>query len=239
MTSCTEEIPRACAVTQMLSLHVFYRKSGKRYLDLLLSVPGIIALSPLLLVVMVLVSVTSVGGAFFMQDRTGRFGRKFHIVKFRTMLGGDSRESALITAANDSRITVVGRWLRKVKIDELPQLVNVIRGDMSLVGPRPEVPKFTSLYTEQQREVLQVRPGITGPAAIAFVDEEQLLAGQLDQDAFYRNQILPAKLALDLAYCRDFSLTGDLKLMFQSVFRVFLRLWPATSPRRVERKIYD
>ena len=143
----------------MLSLRAFYRKSGKRYLDLLLSVPGIIALSPLLLVVMVLVSVTSVGGAFFMQDRTGRFGRRFHIVKFRTMFSPDARESALITAANDSRITVVGRWLRKAKIDELPQLVNVIRGDMSLVGPRPEVPKFTLLYTEQQREVLQVRPG--------------------------------------------------------------------------------
>lgn len=123
----------------------------------------------------------------------------------------------LITASADSRITRVGRWLRKTKLDELPQLLNVLRGDMSLVGPRPEVPKYTQFYNSDQKVVFVARPGITGPAAIACVNEEELLARQGDPERYYVAALLPAKLELDLAYCSDISFPRDLMLICQTL----------------------
>jgi len=129
----------------------------------------------------------------------------------------------LITARGDSRITRVGKWLRRTKVDELPQLLNVLRGDMSLVGPRPEVPKYTELYTPEQRCVLAMRPGITGPAAIAYADEEEILSRQDDRERYYVAVLVPAKLETDLSYCRNISFRGDAALILGTFGRLLGR----------------
>ena len=192
----------------------FYSQFGKRWLDLAFSIPGIVVISPVLIVAAISVRLSSRGPVFFRQIRVGRSGNTFYMLKFRTMVENDSANATMVTAANDPRITPVGSFLRKTKIDELPQLWNVVWGDMSLVGPRPEVPKFTAQYTKAQRAVLLARPGVTGPAAIAFVHEEEVLARQPDAELFYRTTLLPAKLALDLAYCENIRLWNDLRLLF-------------------------
>lgn len=198
----------------------FYTRFGKRLLDLLLSFIGVVVLSPFLLLVAAAVKFSSRGPALFRQIRTGQFQKPFHILKFRTMR--HSASGSLLTAAGDSRITPLGRWLRKTKIDELPQLFNVLVGDMSLVGPRPEVVFYTSKYTEVQRKVFAARPGITGPSII--MDEEELMAAQEDKEAFYLSTILPAKLKIDLAYCENIRFTADLRMLFATFRRMALKL---------------
>jgi lipopolysaccharide/colanic/teichoic acid biosynthesis glycosyltransferase len=198
----------------------FYTHFGKRFLDVVLSFAGLVVLSPFLLVVAAAAKLSSRGPALFRQIRAGRFEKPFHILKFRTMR--QSASGPLVTAANDSRITPLGRLLRKTKIDELPQLFNVLVGDMSLVGPRPEVPFYTAKYSEVQREVFSARPGITRPDIA--MDEEALMAGQTDPDAFYISTILPAKLELDLAYCRNVRFGQDLRILFVTLWRLALQL---------------
>jgi lipopolysaccharide/colanic/teichoic acid biosynthesis glycosyltransferase len=207
-------------------------EAGKRGLDVAVSSGGILLLAPLLAGLAVAVRCTSPGPVLFRQQRVGRRGRLFSLYKFRSMraaLGGPS-----ITAAGDSRITPVGRWLRRWKLDELPQLVNVLRGDMSLIGPRPEVPHYVRLYDDEQRQVLSVRPGITGPTQIRFRDEERLLASQPDPESYYVTTLMPAKLALDLAYVNSRTLAGDLRLLLHTLFAVCGKV-TNTSPRKRER----
>lgn len=194
----------------------FYIRRGKRLLDLLVSSVGLIVLSPLLLLVAAAARLSSPGPALFRQVRIGQFEKPFLIWKFRTMR--QSNSGPLLTAAGDSRITPLGRWLRKTKIDEFPQLFNVFRGEMSLVGPRPEVPLYTARYSAGQKEVFQAKPGITGPSII--MDEEELMAGQPDKEAFYLSTIMPAKLEIDLAYCQNVRFGEDLRMIFATLGRM-------------------
>jgi lipopolysaccharide/colanic/teichoic acid biosynthesis glycosyltransferase len=202
-----------------------YCRFFKRPLDILLAALGLAALSPFLLAIAVFVRLTSPGPAFFLQTRTGRFGRPFKIIKFRSMKSGSS--GPLLTAAGDSRITPLGRWLRRSKVDELPQLFNVLLGHMSFVGPRPEVPMYTARYTLRQLEVLLVRPGITCPD-IQF-DEEQLMAGQPDKESFYLSAILPAKLDRDLAYSRRIRFSSDIRIILHTAAGALYRAFPSRT----------
>lgn len=198
---------------------------AKRLLDMCIASLLLLLLLPLLLLIALLVWFSSPGPALFRQQRVGKGGRLFWLYKFRTMYvngGGPS-----ITARGDARIAPLGRWLRRWKLDELPQLLNVVRGEMSLVGPRPEVPEYVQLYTEEQRQVLSVRPGITGITQLEFRHEEELLAGQEDMEAYYRHMILPAKLRLDLRYVQERTLLGDLCLLWHTLLVLFQRKRPA------------
>lgn len=186
----------------------------KRAFDILCSFLGLTVLSPVLLVVSVLVAVTSPGEVFFRQERIGKDGKPFRIFKFRSMRKDNA--GLKITTGNDSRITPVGRFLRKSKIDELPQLINVLVGDMSFVGPRPEVADYVNLYTPYQRQVLLVRPGITGLASIRFRNENDLLTASDDPNRTYIEQIMPRKIDLDLEYIPHASVFYDIKLIFQT-----------------------
>jgi lipopolysaccharide/colanic/teichoic acid biosynthesis glycosyltransferase len=200
----------------------FYARHGKRAVDILAASIGLVILSPLFAAVAGCISLTSRGPIFFRQIRLGKNHRAFRIVKFRSMVDGGPGRGSAITIAGDQRVTSIGRLLRRYKIDELPQLWNVLRGEMSLVGPRPELAEYVALYTPQQRAVLQVRPGITDPASLAYRNEEDLLAAHADPEQFYRTQILPDKLARNIAYLKSMSLTQDLGLIFKTAASAFL-----------------
>ena len=189
----------------------FYSRAGKRWFDATCSFLGLVVLSPFLLLVALLVKLSSRGPIFFRQYRVGQHGRPFLILKFRTMKPTADGSGPLITGQGDPRITPVGQWLRKSKIDELPPLFNVLLGDMSLVGPRPEVPMYTKHYTDKQKAILIVKPGITGPSADVY--EEEILGSQPDKESFYIGALLPAKLQIDLAYCAQIRFLGDVKLI--------------------------
>jgi lipopolysaccharide/colanic/teichoic acid biosynthesis glycosyltransferase len=200
----------------------FYALHGKRALDILSSALSLIALSPFLIFVACCVRFTSRGPVVFRQIRAGKDGRQFQILKFRSMVVDAAKEGSRITIAGDRRVTVVGKFLRAYKIDELPQLWNVLRGDMSLVGPRPELPVYVAEYTPEQRLVLSVRPGITDPASLAYRHEEKILAGHRNPEQFYRTQILPDKLARNLAYLREISFSNDLRIILATVASSFV-----------------
>lgn len=204
-----------------------YVRFGKRCLDALVSFIGLFFLSPLLLLIAIAVRLTSPGPALFSQVRTGQFEKPFRILKFRTMSVAPLVPGPLITAAGDPRITPLGRWLRKTKLDELPQLLNVLAGHMSLIGPRPEVPFYTSRYTGQQKEVFSARPGVTGPS-INF-NEEELLAGRADREHFYFTVVMPAKLEVHRAYCANIRFTEDLRILFVTLVGLFRRPTPNSS----------
>ena len=190
----------------------------KRVLDIVLSILSILALGPLLLAVAVWVKCDSSGPVLFRQQRVGRGGRLFGIFKFRTMHTGSDMLGPQITIGNDSRITRAGAFLRRTKVDELPQLLNVLRGDMSIVGPRPEVPRYVALYPPAVRNiVLSVRPGITDLASLAFRDESTLLGQSADPEATYVEQIMPIKLRYCTDYVQNQSLWLDLKIIVRTV----------------------
>ncbi len=193
----------------------------KRAFDLLFAGVLLLVISPLMLLFSWAVALTSPGGAFFRQERVGRGGVPFRLLKFRTMRPGSEALGQLTIGGRDPRITGVGYWLRKSKLDELPQLWNVVKGDMSIVGPRPEVPNYVALYSPEQREVLSVRPGITGMASINYIDENELLVRSVDPERAYREEVMPAKLALDLRYVRERSLLLDLRIILATVGKVF------------------
>jgi lipopolysaccharide/colanic/teichoic acid biosynthesis glycosyltransferase len=201
----------------------FYFRAGKRVLDCAGSLAGLILLSPLIFAVAMVIKLASPGPAFFRQVRVGQFGRPFRIVKFRSMVENADRNGPAVTASGDFRVTTVGRWMRKTKIDEIPQLWNVLTGDMSLVGPRPEVPDYAAVYTEAQRRVLFVKPGITGPSAYAYVYEEEILARRVEVGDFYVAEILPRKLELDLRYCDNIRLGSDIKIILATFAKLFER----------------
>lgn len=194
--------------------------TAKRAFDLVVSTVALLLLAPPLVFIGLLVRLTSPGPALFRQQRVGRGGRLFRIWKFRSMVVDAAACDRAITAAGDARVTRLGRFLRHTKLDELPQLVNVWLGDMSLVGPRPEVPRYLACYTPDDEVVLSVRPGITDPASICFRDEERLLASFSDPERAYVEVILPAKLAMARDYIGRQSFTGDLKLIFQTLSRL-------------------
>lgn len=199
----------------------FYRRSGKRWLDLAISVFGLVLISPLLLVTALLVKITSSGPIIYRHRRVGLNGATFHVLKFRTMVRDAEKTGLSITSATDARITSVGRWLRRSKLDELPQLWNVLKGEMSLVGPRPEVPEYVASYSPLQRRVLSVRPGITNPATLAYRHEEELLAGRDDLERYYREVVLPDKLNLNLDYLGRISLSHDLSILLRTTSAIF------------------
>jgi len=198
----------------------------KRCLDLVVAIVLLLVLSPVLAVAAIAVKCSGSGPIFFQQTRVGRGGKPFEIVKFRTMRTTSS-PGPLITGAGDPRVTRVGRVLRRWKVDELPQLVNVLRGEMSFVGPRPEVPRYVDMFAEQYRELLAVRPGITDLASMAFRDEEVLLGRSPDPEDLYVREILPRKLALSHAYVRRRSFGLDLRLIARTVATILG--WPRTG----------
>lgn len=202
----------------------------KRLFDVVLSALGLLVLAPLLGVVAVGVKLQDGGPVFFRQTRVGRFGREFRILKFRSMRVASDREGPAITARGDDRITALGRLLRRTKIDELPQLINVLKGEMSFVGPRPEVPKYVALYTEEQRRVLELRPGITDLASIEFRNEEELLAGADDAERFYVEHCVPTKIELNLRHARRAGMFGDLVIILKTLFP-FLHQSEFAEPR--------
>lgn len=195
---------------------------AKRIFDLVIGMSALVLSLPIGAIAAVAIKLDGGGPVLYRAQRAGQGGRRFTMFKFRTMVtSGDSRTpTPAITASGDPRVTRVGRILRLTKIDELPQLVNVLRGDMSIVGPRPEDPRYVSDYTDCQRKVLQLRPGITGPSAIAFRDEEAVLANAPDLERAYREDILPAKLAIDLDYCARRSMAGDVRLVARTILAV-------------------
>jgi lipopolysaccharide/colanic/teichoic acid biosynthesis glycosyltransferase len=194
----------------------FYIRFGKRILDIIGAAAALVIAGPILFLCAVVVRLESRGPVFFRQWRVGQNGKPFRVIKLRTMIHGADTQGPKITASGDPRITTVGRFLRKTKLDEVPQLFNVLRNEMSLVGPRPEVPEYTLKYSLAERKVLDAKPGITGPASLAHINEEQLLAGRLDKEHFYVTSIMRRKLQLDLAYCGRISLLQDLKNIFQT-----------------------
>ncbi len=196
--------------------------AAKRLLDVLLSATGLVLLSPLWVGIAVWVRLDSPGPVFFRQERVGRGGSTFRIHKFRTMRDSPAA-GPYLTVGADPRITRAGSFLRRSKLDELPQLLDVLLGDMSLVGPRPEVPHYVAIYPADVRaKVLSIRPGITDPASLRFVDEGELLAGAADPEREYREVVLPAKLRLAVEYVEHATFVGDLRVLgmtLQSMFR--------------------
>lgn len=189
----------------------------KRAMDVLLSATGLALLSPVLLACAAAIKLDSPGPALYRQVRVGRGGREFRIFKLRTMTDGADGRGMQITVGGDARITRVGAVLRKYKLDELAQLLNVLRGEMSFVGPRPEVPRYVRLYSQAQRKVLLVRPGITDLASIAYRNENDLLARSDDPERTYVEEVMPAKLELNRRYIVEFSLLGDLRLIGRTI----------------------
>ena len=192
----------------------------KRCLDVAAASILVVLLSPLFAVVALAVRLSGPGPILFRQARVGRGGKPFDILKFRTMRVSQ-RPGSLLTTAGDPRVTRVGRVLRRWKLDELPQLINVLQGEMSFVGPRPEVPRYVDMFAETYRELLAVRPGITDPASVAFRNEEALLGRSPNAEELYVHEILPRKLELSQAYVRQRSLGLDLRLMARTVAAIF------------------
>ena len=192
----------------------------KRCFDFAVSLVGIVLLSPVLVAIAIAVKCSSRGPVLFLQERVGRSFRRFKIYKYRTMVVDAPKLGLQITAGEDPRITGVGRFLRKWKLDELPQLFNVLTGDMSLVGPRPEVPRYVDMFREEYACVLSVRPGITDPASLKYRDEASILAKSTDPEQTYLHEILPEKIMLAKEYVAQASLRGDIVLIWKTIRHV-------------------
>lgn len=192
---------------------------AKRLFDLCAAIVGLILLLPVFGAVAIAIKLDSPGSVFFRGKRVGKDGNIFYIYKFRTMVADAAQRGPGITTRTDNRITRVGRFLRRTKIDELPQLINVIKGEMSLVGPRPEDPAYVAHYTPEQRKVLTVLPGITSAASLAFRNEEQLLQGA-NWERIYLEEVMPRKLAIELAYLERRTWWTDLGLIVKTIFEI-------------------
>lgn len=192
----------------------------RRGFDTSAALIGLLVLSPLLLIAATAILVTSPGPILFRQERVGRNGVRFKILKFRTMRTDAEKYGGQLTVGDDARITPIGRHLRALKIDELPQLVNVLRGDMALVGPRPEVPRYVELYTVAQKRVLSVRPGITDPASLTFRAESDLMATQAEPERYYIDTLMPEKLRLNLEYLNRRTLWTDIDVILQTLIAI-------------------
>ena len=193
----------------------------KRLFDIIFSTVCLILLSPLLIVISLLVGLTSKGGIFYLQTRVGKDHKDFKLFKFRTMSVNADKQGLLTVGGKDSRITPIGYYLRKYKLDELPQLLNVLYGSMSVVGPRPEVRKYVDLYTADQQQVLRVKPGITDYASLEYFSENELLARSPDPEQTYIHEVMPAKLSLNKKYISEAGLITDLGIIFRTIGRIF------------------
>lgn len=192
----------------------------KRIFDIICSFLGLIILSPFFIIICLLVGITSKGGIFYLQTRVGKNNQDFKLFKFRTMYTDSEKKGLLTVGGRDPRITSIGYYLRKYKLDELPQLLNVFFGSMSLVGPRPEVRKYVDLYNDEQKKVLLVKPGITDYASLKYFSENELLAKSSKPEETYINEIMPAKLALNKKYILEHSLLTDIKIIFNTFKKI-------------------
>jgi len=198
-----------------------YLRFGKRAFDIIGILLVILFNIPQFCIVAVCVALTSKGPIFFTQERIGKNFSRFKLIKFRTMVVDAQAKGPLVTRDNDPRITKIGAFLRKTKLDELPQLFNVLKGDMSIVGPRPEVEKYTALFKDKYESILSIRPGITDYATIEYRDEEKTLSTYSDTEDGYIKEVLPAKIALYEKYLREMSFATDWKIIFMTVKRLF------------------
>ena len=192
----------------------------KRLFDILSSAIALILLSPILIVIAVGIIIDSKGGVFYKQKRIGKNGKAFMLYKFRSMRTGSDRKGLITVGSNDDRTTKVGRFIRKYKLDELPQLINILKNEMSVVGPRPEVEKYVQLYTAEQRKVLKVKPGLTDLASLAYINENEILGRAKDPEKTYVEQIMPAKLRLNLEYIEKRSFWFDLQIIAKTLMRI-------------------
>ena len=192
----------------------------KRMMDIVVSGCALAVLWPVLLLIAIAIKIDDPGPVFYRQVRVGRGGKTFRIYKFRTMVVDADKKGLAITVGRDNRITRMGAFLRKTKLDELAQLINVFTGEMSFVGPRPEVPKYVDMYTPYQRQVLLVRPGITDYASIAYRNENDLLAGADDPEKMYIEKIMPDKIELNMKYLREISPLADIRLILSTIVAV-------------------
>jgi len=189
-------------------------------MDVTCSGLGMLLLSPPLLAIALAVWLGDRGPVLYRQERVGRGGRPFTMLKFRSMVAGADSKGRLVTVGGDARVTPVGRWIRRLKLDELPQLLNVLKGEMSLVGPRPEVQRYVDLYTAEQWPVLDLVPGITDPASIKYRDEEAVLAGYDDPDRAYVEVVMPDKIAINLSYAARATVLSDLAVILRTLLRI-------------------
>lgn len=192
----------------------------KRLFDIFASFLGLVFLFPFLFVIGILIVADSRGGVFYRQVRVGKGNKDFRIFKFRTMRPGSDKAGLLTVGAKDNRITGIGIFLRKYKIDEFPQLLNVLIGDMSIVGPRPEVRKYVDMYNEEQLTVLNVRPGITDYASIEYHNENELLAKSTEPEKTYIEEVMPAKLKLNLRYISEAGMLTDIRIIFRTLAKI-------------------
>lgn len=195
---------------------------AKRLFDIFFSLSGLVLLGPLLILIMIIIKADSKGKVFYIQKRVGKGNKEFRLFKFRTMRN-DSDIYGLLTVGNkDPRITSSGYYLRKYKLDEIPQLYNVLKGEMSFVGPRPEVRKYVELYNKEQMKVLDVKPGITDLASVKYRNENELLAGSDDPEKLYTKEIMPDKLRINLEYISERSLIKDIRIIIQTLKAVIM-----------------
>ncbi len=192
----------------------------KRTFDIFFSLIGLLLLLPFLIVISVIIALDSPGGVFYKQIRVGKDNEDFYLFKFRSMSTGADKKGLLTVGGRDSRITRIGYFIRKYKIDELPQLLNVLLGDMSLVGPRPEVRKYVDLYNEKQKQVLSVKPGITDYASIEYSSENEILGKAENPEQVYIDEIMPAKLKLNMKYIAEQGIITDLKIIFRTIGKI-------------------
>ena len=190
----------------------------KHLFDKIAALCGIILLSPFMLIIFIIHKIVMTKGSFiFKQERIGQYGKKFYIYKIRTMTENDG--NVFVTTANDERILPFGRWLRKTKIDEIVELVNVLKGEMSFVGPRPDVPGYADLLQGSDRKILELKPGITGPASLKYINEEEILA-QVENPQQYNDEVIyPDKVKINLDYYHNRTFWGDIKIIFKTIFR--------------------
>jgi lipopolysaccharide/colanic/teichoic acid biosynthesis glycosyltransferase len=191
-----------------------------RILDVFFSIFGLLLLSPILFIISLIIQLESKGGIFYLQERIGKNGIPFKLFKFRSMAVGSDSKGLLTVGMNDARITKSGQFIRRHKIDELPQLINVLKGEMSLVGPRPEVKKYVDLYTETQRKVLSVKPGMTDLASIEFSHENEILENQENPEEYYIQEIMPKKIELNMLFIENTNLINYFKLILKTGLKI-------------------
>lgn len=192
----------------------------KRIFDIISSLIVIILFSWLFIIISIWILIDSRGGIFYKQIRVGKNGKEFNLLKFRSMRTGADK-SGQLTIGNDSRVTTVGRFIRKFKIDEFPQLINILKGEMSVVGPRPEVPKYVAMYSAEQKKVLSVLPGLTDYASLEYLDEQKVLGASSDPEKTYVEEVMPKKLGLNLKYILERRFSLDIMLIFKTIYGVF------------------
>lgn len=192
----------------------------KRIFDIVASLGGLIVLSPMLIIIAICIKLDSKGPVFFKQKRVGKNKKIFEIYKFRTMVTDAEKLGKQITVGNDSRITKVGKFIRKYKLDEFPQLINVVKGEMSLVGPRPEVHRYVELYDEYQEQILLVKPGITDYASIEYRNENEILGSSSNPEETYIEEIMPTKVELNMKYIKNISILEDIKLILFTILAI-------------------